>query len=215
MRAWHGLVERIKQIPVSVVLALAPTGRPIPPPTPRTAKKIAQDLRWALMQPWRRPCFTTHGYTFLVQAEPRGGGTMASPLGPHACLVPPSSLAGVVSARQLADRVEDKTRKYRALADAFDVPLVVAAGAHRFTGVGLEQFDELLAGSFTTTLQFNFGDPWVGEGTVDLGRPERWEMPAELAGVLWVHNQFPFGVAWRPNPAARRPASALSCAFPP
>jgi hypothetical protein len=215
LRAWHGLVERIKQIPVSVVLALAPTGGPIPPPDPRTAKKITQDLRLSLMQPWRRPSFTSHGYTFLVQAEPRGGGTMASPLGPHACFVPPSSIAGIVSARQLADRVEDKTRKYAGLADTFEVPFVVAVGAHRFTGVGLEQLDDLLAGSLTTTMQFNFGDPWVGEGTVDLGRPERWEMPADLAGVLWVHNRLPFGLAWRPNPAARRPASALGAAFAP
>jgi hypothetical protein len=192
MRAWHGLVERIKQIPVSVVLTLASTGRPIPPPDPHTAKKIAQDLRWELMQPWRRPYFTTHGYTFLVQAEPRRGGTMASPLGPHACFAPPSSIAGIVSARQLADRVEDKVRKYRSLADAFDVPLVMAVGAHRFTGVGLEQFDELLTGSLTATAQFNFGDAWIAESTVDLARPERWEMPADLAGVLWVRNQMPF-----------------------
>jgi hypothetical protein len=84
MRAWHGLVERIKQIPVSVVLALAPTGRPIPPPTPRTAKKIAQDLRWALIQPWRRPYFTTHGYTFLVQLS-RGA---AARWPPHSAPMP-------------------------------------------------------------------------------------------------------------------------------
>jgi hypothetical protein len=208
MHAWYGLVERIKRIPVPVVLTLASTGRPIAPPDPHTAKKIAQALRGELMRPWRQPYFTTQGYTFLVQAEPRGGGTMSSPLGLHACLVPPSSIAGVVSARQLADRVQDKVRKYRGPAEAFDVPLVVAVDAHRFTGVGVEQLDQLLAGSLTTTLQFNLGDTWIGEGTVDLGRPERWEMPPDPAGVLWVHNRMPFDLTWRPNPGARRPAPA-------
>src|SRR6266511_2979195 len=79
MRAWHGLVERIKQIPVSVVLTLAPTGGPIPPPNAHTAKKVAQGLRGELMRPWPRPSFTSQGYTFLVMAEPLGGGMMASP----------------------------------------------------------------------------------------------------------------------------------------
>jgi hypothetical protein len=213
MRAWHSLVERIKRIPVSVVLTLAPTGGPILPPDARTAKKVAQDLRGALLQPWRRGYITSHGYTFVVQAEPRGGGTMASPFGPHACFEPASSMAGIVSARQLADRVEDKVRKYAGLAESFDVPLVVAVGAHRFTGVGLKHLDDLLAGSLTTTMQFNIGDTWIGEETVDLGRPDRWEMPAELAGVLWVDNQWPFDLAWRANPAARRPAATLGAAL--
>ncbi len=213
MRAWHGLVERIKQIPVSVVLTLAPTGGPIPPPNAHTAKKVAQDLRGELMRPWPRPSFTSQGYTFLVMAEPLGGGMMASPSGLHACFEPPSSMAGIVSARQLADRVADKTRKYAGLAEAHGVPLVVAVGAHRFTGVGLKQLDELLAGSLTTTMQFNLGDTWIGEQTFDMGRPDRWEMPAELAGVLWVDNRWPFGLAWRANPAAHRPVGALGAAL--
>jgi hypothetical protein len=49
-------------------------------------------------------------------------------------------------------------------------------------------------GLLTTTLQFNFGDAWVGEGTVDRGRPERWKMPANIADVLWVYDQMPFGL---------------------
>ncbi|MFJ8697357.1 hypothetical protein [Streptomyces roseolilacinus] len=36
--------------------------------------------------------------------------------------------------------------------------------------------------------------------------PPRWTMPPELAGVLWVDNDFPFPAAWRPNPAASTPA---------
>jgi hypothetical protein len=208
MRAWHGLVGRIREIPVSVVLVLAAQGGPVQPPSPRIAKKIAQDLRLELLRPERRPRFTSHGYTFVVLAGPAGGGTMPSPWGLHACFEPPSGIAGPVSARQLAAKVEDKVRKYGDLADALGVPLLLAVGAHRFTGVTLEQLDNLLGGTPTLTFQFNLGDRWIGESTVNLGRPEQWAMPAELAGMLWVDNQMPFGMAWRPNPDARRPVPA-------
>jgi hypothetical protein len=43
VRAWHGLVERIKAVPVSVVLQLASDGEPVSPPDAGTAKKITQD----------------------------------------------------------------------------------------------------------------------------------------------------------------------------
>jgi len=207
MRAWHGLVQRIRQIPVSVVLTLAATGSPVLPPDPHTAKKIFQDLRRELMQPWRRAYFHSHGYTFLVMADPAGGGTMSSPLGLAACFQPPSCMAGTVSAEQVAERMEDKVGKYRHLSAQHDVPLIVAVGSHRFTGLDVKHLDTLLAGRPTTSLQFNFGDVYYGAPTkINLGRPPRWEMPDDLAGVLWVHNEFPFQVSWRPNPEARRPA---------
>ncbi|HET6920670.1 MAG TPA: hypothetical protein VFI46_14570 [Jiangellaceae bacterium] len=47
---------------------------------------------------------------------------MASPFGLRACFEPPSSIAGPISARQLADRVEDKTCSYAGLAEALEVP---------------------------------------------------------------------------------------------
>jgi hypothetical protein len=214
MRAWHGLVQRIKEIPVSVVLVLASRGEPIQPPSPRIAKRVAQELRFELLRSEPRPRFSSHGYTFVVLADPAGGGTMPSPLGLHACFEPPSGIAGPVSARQLAAKVEDKVRKYAGLAGALDVPLLVAVGVHRFTGVTLEHLDNLLTGAPTLTFQFNLGDPWIGESTVNPGRPDRWEMPAGLAGMLWVDNQMPFGLAWRPNPGARRPmTTALGAAF--
>jgi hypothetical protein len=58
----------------------------------------------------------------------------------------------------------------------------VAVGAHRFTGVTLEHLDNLLAGTPTTTFQFNPGDTWIGESTVNLGQRERWRMPAGACG---------------------------------
>ncbi len=52
MKAWHALVERLKQIPVPVVLAVAGApSRPLDAPDARTAKKIAHDLRGALLSP--------------------------------------------------------------------------------------------------------------------------------------------------------------------
>jgi hypothetical protein len=65
MRAWHGLVERIKAIPVPVLLQLAST-KPVSPPDARTAKKIAQDLKRELLSGRSANVFWSQGYTFLV-----------------------------------------------------------------------------------------------------------------------------------------------------
>ena len=205
MRAWHGLVERIKKIPVPVVLQLA-SGGPVHPPDARTAKRIAQDLKNKLLtQPWAT-MFLSHGYRFLVMADPRRGGQMTSPLGMHACFVPPSSRAGPVSAGRLMTRIEDKVRSYRALAEAYDVPLAVAVGAHRFTGVTLDQVDDLLTGLQAPRIifQFDAGDPYIGSQTVSMAPVPPWQWPGDLAGVLWIENQLPFRLSVRPNPAARR-----------
>jgi hypothetical protein len=108
MRAWHGLVQRIRKIPVSVVLMLAPSEQPLAAPDPGTAKKIAQDLRSQLLSPWwpAPPAFTSCGYTFLAMGDPRlGGRLMDSPFGLSACFEPPSSLAGIVSADRLLENV--------------------------------------------------------------------------------------------------------------
>jgi hypothetical protein len=61
MRAWRGLVERIKEIPVPVLLQLA-SAKPVSPPDPRTAKKIAQDLRRELVLARPGSTFWTQGY---------------------------------------------------------------------------------------------------------------------------------------------------------
>jgi hypothetical protein len=205
MRAWHGLVERIKKIPVPVVLQLASAG-PVQPPDAGTAKRIAQDLKNKLLtQPWAT-MFLSHGYRFLVMADPRRGGQMASPLGMQACFVPPSSRAGSVSAQRLMSRIEGKVRGYRALAQAYEVPLVVTVGAHRFTGVTLEQVDDILTGlpAPKITCQFDAGDPYIGSQTVSLEPVRPWRWPEDLAGLLWIENQLPFRLAVRPNPTGRR-----------
>ncbi|MFV2110572.1 hypothetical protein [Micromonospora sp. LOL_015] len=85
------------------------------------------------------------------------------------------------------------------------MPLVVAVGAHRFTCVELSDVDDLLAGAPTISFQFNPGDTFIGSKTINLARPDRWRMPADLAGLLWLHNQPPFAATARPNPEARRP----------
>jgi hypothetical protein len=164
MRAWHGLVERIKKIPVSVVLQLAAKG-PVSPPDAGTAKKIAWDLENKLIrEPWAN-MFLSQGYRFLVMGDPRRGGQqMTSPLGMHACFVPPSSRAGAISAEAMMDKIEEKTRTYRSLAAANGVPLVVAVGAHRFTGVTLADVDDVLRGLAAPKVKFQFdaGDPYRG-----------------------------------------------------
>jgi hypothetical protein len=127
--------------------------------------------------------------------------------GMRTILIPPSGMAGVVSAQPLVAGIEKKISKYRSLAAETGLPLVVAAGADKFTGLGIEQLDCLLNGEHTVTVQFNYGDTFIHD-PLDLqpGNPPRWSMPPELAGVLWVDNEFPFTATWRPNLKARTPA---------
>lgn len=217
IRAWHALVERIKAIPVPVVLALAPsTAGPSVAPDARTAKAITLGLSRFLLAGSEDAEFRTHGYTFQIQGDRRTGGLLRPP-GDSTILVPPSGLAGVVTATTLVERIDAKVKKYRAIAQEADLPLIVAAGAHRFTGVGVAQLDHLLTGSLSMTVQFNFGDDYLGPPVdLDASRPARWAMPADLAGVLWIDNVPPFRPTWRPNDAAMRPApSSLTTRWSP
>lgn len=209
MRAWHGLVERIKEIPVPVVLCVAPKGGgPVVPPDAGTAKKIARDLHNKLLKDPAANMFLSHGHTFLVIGDPkRGGRQMASGLGMRAVCQPPSSRAGPVSAQQLMQRVREKAHAYRDLARDHDAPLIVAVGAHRFTGVTLAHVDDMLAGlpAPKITFQFDYGDPYIGSQTVNWGPVPPWQWPDELAGLLWIENQLPFRLTARTNKTARRP----------
>ncbi|WP_182885746.1 hypothetical protein [Microbispora sp. H10885] len=206
MRAWHQLTQRIKTIPVGVLLMLEQTSRPIPAPDSRTAKRIAEEVRKALGSPFcpfRIPA--SFGYTFLVQSG-GDGGTLPSPFGLYACFEPPSAIAGQVSAAQIVTPVRGKISKYRKLVEEHELPLVVAVGAHPFTGLGLRELDDLLTGEQVITFQFKPGDAYIGKAAVP---PSRWDVPAELAGLLWIDNKFPFTMTSRPNPSAHRPMPAL------
>jgi hypothetical protein len=210
MRAWHGLVQRIKQIPVSVVLTLAPLDAPLAAPDPRMAKRIAKELRAQLLRPlWPSPpAFEASGFTFLAMGR-REGGLMDSPLGMAACFEPPSSRAGLVSADRLLEKVREKVSKYQALARSRDIPLIVAVGSHKFTGVTLDTVDRALQGSEAPviTMQFDFGDTFIAPPTTVEWKPvEPWSMPRDLAALLWVDVAFPFSATVRENPDA---ASAL------
>jgi hypothetical protein len=211
MRAWHGLVERIKEIPVPVLLQLA-SAKPVSPPDPRTAKKIAQDLSRELLSGRPGSTFWTQGYTFLVMQDPRR--EVAAKLGMHACFDPPSSRAGSVTAQRLMEGITEKVRKYKSLAARYEVPLIVAVGAHRFTGVTLQQLDDVLTGlpAPKITFQFNAGDPFIGQQSVNMAPVPPWEWPSDLSGLLWIANQLPFDLTGRPNPAARRrmPAALMA-----
>ena len=211
MKAWHALVERVRQIPVGVVLQLA-TGSPVGPPDAGTAKTIARELHEQLLQGTTRAAFSSCGYTFHVMGDSRWGGLqLASPWGVRACLNPPSGIARIVDTRRLADQVGAKVRKYTALAEAYEVPLVVAVGAHKFTGVSLSNVDDLINGSDAPTIniQFGAGDVAVSSEPMTLGPVAPWTMPESLSELLWVSNEFPFPLTRRPNPTALRPQSLV------
>jgi hypothetical protein len=203
MRAWHGLVERIKAIPVPVLLQIA-SNKPLSPPDARTARKIAQDLKRGLTSDRMSNTFRSEGYTFLVMHDP--DNRVLFELGMHACLEPPSSLAGPVSAERLMERVEAKVSKYRELADAYGVPLIVAVGAHRFTGVTLQHVKDTITGlpAPKMTFQFSPGDAYIGEQKVTMAPVPAWKWPQDLAGLLWIENELPFRVAAHINPDATR-----------
>ncbi|MBP2702922.1 hypothetical protein JOL79_03785 [Microbispora sp. RL4-1S] len=206
MRAWHQLTQHIKTIPVGVLLMLEPTGRPISAPDSKAAKKIAGEVRKALCSPFCPPRIpTSFGYTFLIQGDGYGG-TLPSPFGLYTCFEPPSSIAGQVNATQIVTPVKGKISKYRKLVEKHELPLVVAVGTHPFTGLGLQELDDLLTGEQVITFQFNLGDAYIGGPAVP---SPRWDMPPELAGLLWIDNKFPFTVTSRPNPSAHRPMPAL------
>jgi hypothetical protein len=179
------------------------------------AKRIAQDLKNKLLKNPHAITFFSNGYTFLVMADPQRAGQMVSPLGMHACFVPPSSRAGPVSGVQLMEQVKEKTHTYQGLAAKYGIPLIAAVGAHRFTGVTMQQVQDLLTGlpAPKISLQFNWGDPYIGEQTVQLGPVSPWQWPRGLDGLLWINGELPFALTAFPNPTALRqmPAALFTC----
>ncbi|MBQ0896257.1 hypothetical protein KBX37_24720 [Micromonospora sp. U56] len=204
IRGWKALEQRIATIPVGVVLRLHDR-RPVAPEPPDagTAKKIVRELRARLLDSPGTAVIQAHGYTFTVVAG--RFGPIASDRGLRAQFASPSAVAGPVEASRLARAADAKVSRYAAIAERYEVPLVVAVGAHRFTRVDLSDVDDLLAGAPTISFQFNPGDTFIGSTTINLARPQRWKMPADLACLLWLHNQPPFAATARPNPDARRP----------
>jgi len=203
IRAWRTLERRIAEIPVGVVLVLQGSRHvALRPPDTGTAKKIARDLRAGLLSSPRTSRIRAYGYTFLVLANMFG--PIPSANGLYAQFAAPSGVAGPVNASRLARAVEEKVAKYTGLADRHGVPLVVAVGSHRFTSVDLDDLDALLSGDPTISFHFNIGDGFIGTKSVNPSHPARWAMPASLAGLLWLHNQPPFGATARPNPTGYR-----------
>lgn len=109
---------------------------------------------------------------------------------PASCIVDHSSLVG---------------HGGQALAARYAVPLIVAVGAHRFTGVTLASLDDVLTGlpAPKITFQFDAGDPWIGSQAVSLAPVPPWSWPDDLAGLLWIENQLPFSLVTRPNRDSR------------
>ncbi|WP_344134468.1 hypothetical protein [Luedemannella flava] len=203
IRAWKALERRIAGIPVNVVLALQGNGHVAPrPPDAGTAKKVAREIHARLLGSPTTTRIQACGYTFVVLADRLG--PLPSENGLCAQFAAPSGVAGAVDAGRLVQAVDDKVSKYAKLAVRHDVPLIVAVGAHRFTRVDLSDLDDLLEGVATISFQFSPGDTFLGTKSVNLARPAQWKMPADLAGLLWLHNQPPFGATARPNPEGHR-----------
>jgi hypothetical protein len=133
---------------------------------------------------------------------------MDSPFGLSACFEPPSCRAGIVSADRLLENTQKKVTKYRDLARAHHVPLAVAVGSHKFTGVTLDTVDQALQGAPgpSFTVQFGPGDTFIEPVTTLAWKPVApWAMPVDLAALMWVSHDFPFTVALRSNPQAAIP----------
>jgi|SRR5579872_4095932 len=98
------------------------------------------------------------------------------------------------------DGITEKARKYRKLAAQYDVPLIVAVGAHHFTGVTLQQLDDVLSGlpAPKITFQFNAGDPLIGEETVKYGPDTALGMAQQPSRAALDRRSAPL----RPHPTA-------------
>ncbi|HEX5407826.1 MAG TPA: hypothetical protein VFX16_36640 [Pseudonocardiaceae bacterium] len=130
---------------------------------------------------------------------------MDSPRGMSACFEPPSNRAGIISADRLLAATAAKVTKYRDLASAHRIPLVVAVGAHKFTGVTLDTVDQALQGASapSITLQWGPGDTFLAPPvTFSAGPVAPWPMPPDLAALLWIDHELPFPVTVRPNSQA-------------
>jgi hypothetical protein len=110
------------------------------------------------------------------------------------------------------ERIEGKARSYRTIAERHGVPLVVAVGAHRFTGVTLGHVDDMLTGlpAPKITFQFNAGDPYIGEQTVNMAPVPPWQWPDGLAGLLWPAPWDTPAASISSCPAASVPPGAAS-----
>lgn len=118
---------------------------------------------------------------------------------------------------RLMEGIGKKVRKYKRLADRYGAPLVVAVGAHPFTGVTLEHLDEALNGlpAPKFTFQFSASDLYIGKQTAKWVPVPPWRWPADLSGLLWIANRLPFPLTARPNTTPRRmmPAALAQAPF--
>jgi hypothetical protein len=116
----------------------------------------------------------------------------------------------------MMEQVREKAHTYRGVAEKYAIPLIVAVGAHRFTGVTLQHVQDILTGlpAPKITLQFNWGDPYIGEQTVHPGLVLPWQWPEGLDRLLWIHDELPFALTALPNPAALRPMPAALLPLP-
>ena len=109
IRRWHDLARRIREIPVPVTLVLEAAGAPPVPPDSGQAKKVAAGLRKQLFGLGTRDKVSSYGYTFRRLPIPTPGL--------RARFEPPSAIAGLVSPRDMMTKVNQKTSKYRQLAN--------------------------------------------------------------------------------------------------
>ncbi|REF00315.1 hypothetical protein [Thermomonospora umbrina] len=204
IRGWRSFGDRFNSIASPFVFMVAEDS-PWEPPSAGDGKRIVQEMRESLFRINMTGRFQSCGYAFVVMTD--GSGRPVRGRGLRAELAWPTPIAGRVSAEKMARKVNDKVSRYRQLADDLNVPLIVAVGAEPFTGVTLDVVDDLIAGRGTIVIQFNGSDltRGVSGGTLDLGRSARWEMPPNLAGLVWLQRDFPFSATARPNTGGRRP----------
>ncbi|MEV7617639.1 hypothetical protein [Streptomyces sp. NPDC089799] len=127
-------------------------------------------------------------------------------------VVPPSGRAGVVSARPVCAGIDRKVAKYRAIARKAGLPLVVAAGVHRFTSLEVQQLDDLVVGVPTLSVQFDLGDSFIHEPVeIDPNSPPRWTMPPGPGRSALGEQRLPLHHGLASQPRAPSGLWPLSC----
>jgi hypothetical protein len=206
-KQWAQLGRSIQRIPVSVALAVDTTSHDVvEPPDAATRKVLERQLRaWLKSRRDGDPdVFGYEHYLFRIV------GTTNSE---HAELLPVRDGA-TVSRKDVADTIERKVKRYRRLAEQYDMPFLVVLSADDDTAMDASHVDSILAGKNSVSVNLPIG----GIGAIQSPTIElRWSEAAPvfdsaLSGVGWldirdgVHARC--DLIWT-NPNARRPVQPL------
>ncbi|WP_375504515.1 hypothetical protein [uncultured Jatrophihabitans sp.] len=210
---WAQLARAVQRIPVPLAIAVDLSDRPsaqpqavIDPPDDAARRTLVAVLRdWLTSR-----TDSDSGMLVVDHLRFRVVGTTTSG---RTELLPVTD--GVSARREdVVHAIEAKVKKYRRIAERYDLPLLIVLSADDGTALNVRQVEDILAGQNSITMTI----PQWGLGVIDSGpiKMRQSDAPpkfnAALSGIGWldirdgVHAQIE--MIWQ-NPAAARPVEPL------